>query len=258
MPQWRRPDDPISDLDHVLLSEGHSTQIRRLRSLASLYSDRQQTTLTVPSIFEATQGGQEQLHSYLNSHTRPHDDQDRKLVLEVALSEASGRGHANVVQSLLHFGVDPDVRELTEFDPRYNSVALLNKTWHPVTRAASSGNLDTLRLLVTEIDIDVAFLDQRMGAQLDICALRRMDVSQRDQTLRVLTDLDLSTATRGKIFLRAFKHDVCCHRICPQFRQLDPDSAFLSQLLDLGLAYLGTWTIPNIWTGKARTSWWAQ
>lgn len=228
---------PISPLDHILLREGYSAQIQRVRSLAFLYSDRQQTTLTVPGIFEAAHGGQEQLHSYLKSHTRPHDDQDRKLVLEVALSEASGRRHAHVVQSLLHFGVDPDVRVLIPFSREF-PWRLVNKTWHPILRAVSSGDLNTLRLLVTETDIDVAFLNYEMGAELDLCALRRMDVSQRDQILRVLSDLDLSVATRSKILLRAIRGDDCRHKDCAQFRHSNPDFALVSQLLDSGLAYL--------------------
>lgn len=226
---WPRPHAPIYVTDYILLRREQTTQIQGLLSLISLYSDRQQTTLTVPGIFEATQGGQEQLCSYLDSRFKPYDDQERKQVLEIALSEASGEGYANVVRSLLDFGVDPDVSILSRFKSAITDLRHQN-TWHPVIRAARAGDLDTLRMLVTVTNMDNAFLHEEIGSQLDLGALRRMDISQRDQILRVLSVLDLGTFTRSKILLRALAAN--------RWLYDHPDFAFVSQLLEFGLASL--------------------
>lgn len=213
MHDWSEPNTPIYPTDYVLLNRGRFTNNEDLWSLISLYSDRQQTTVTVPGILEAAQGGQEQLHFYLNARPKPFDNQHRKRVLEVALSEASGRGYADVVQSLLQFGVDPNVRML----PRWNE-----DIWHPVIRAANSGQFQTLQILVTESNTDIVFLEDRVDKQLDLWTLGNMETLQRGQILRVFSTIKLSTSQRSGIFLRAIRHNY--------------EQGFVSQLLELGLA----------------------
>lgn len=229
---WTGPHDPVHATDYLLLKKEHSAHNSGLWSLVSSYSNRQHTTITVPGVFEAAQAGQEQLRSYLNARSKPYDHEDRKQVFKIALSEASGRGCANVVQSLVRFGVDPNLRMLTPAH-RASQHFRCQKVWHPVIRAANSGELNTLRILITVPSLDIALLEQQVGDQLDICALRNMENSQRDQILRVLSTLDLSTATRSDILLYAMQPHRC------QLRGHDcPDFGLVSQLLELGLACL--------------------
>lgn len=229
---WQTPYEFIHATDYILLNWRPSTKSQDLFSLVSLYSDRQQTTVTVPGIFEAAQGGQEQLHSYLNSRLEPYDDQNKNQVLELALSEASGRGYANVAQSLVQYGVDPHVRMLPKSSTYGNGE---KNIWHPLIRAVNNGKLDTLRILASVSSIDTAFLDEQFGAQVNLCALQSMTLCQRDSMLQILSQINFSNATRGEILLRAVKH-YCCS----QPGHADPDSVFVSQLLKLGLGSLET------------------
>lgn len=226
---WSGPDTPIHSTDYILLNGGYSTNHEGLWSLISAYSDRQQTTVTVPGILEAAQGGQEPLHSYLNARSKPHDDSERKKVLEIALSEAAGRGYANVVQSLVQFGVDPNVHML----PRSNPGFPCQNVWHPVIRAVNTGHFHTLRILVIESSTDIVFLEDRVDEQLDLCSLRNMENSQRGQILQVLSALNISTECRSGILLCA----IGPHH-CGQPGHEAPDYGFVSQLLELGLACL--------------------
>lgn len=224
---WSKPNNPTHSTDYILLNWGHSTNHEGLWSLVSVHSDRQRTTVTVPGILQAAQGGQEQLRSYFNDRSKPLDDQDRKKLLEIALSEASGRGNANVVQSLVQFGVDPNVGMLLSTEkPSSKNI------WHPVIRAVNSGQFHTLKILVSEPIADIVFLEDRVDEQLDLCSLRNMERSQRGQILQVLSALDLSTACRNGILLCAIKTHYCQHG------HEDPDYGFVNQLLDLGLACL--------------------
>lgn len=226
MNDWPGPDSPVCSTDYILLNWGNSTKSEDLWSLVSLYSDRQQTTVTVPGILEAAQGGQEQLHSYLNARSKPSDIR-RKTVLEIALSEASGRGYANVVQSLVQFGVDPNVRMLSRHSP------LPRQRWHPVIRAVNSGHFHTLRILVSESSADINFLEDRVDQELDLCSLRNMENSQRGQILQALSAMEISTKCRSRILLCALRPDDC-----GQPGHEAPDHGFVSQLLEIGLACL--------------------
>lgn len=221
---WRFPGSPSYATDYLILREWQSTRNDGLLPLVSPYSDRQQTTVTVPGIFEAAQGGQELLRSYLNARLKPHDDQDRSIVLEIALSEASGRGYADVVQSLVQFGVDPNVRLF--FQTLEGSRRDL--TWRPVFRAANNGEVDALRVLVTAPSIDIALLGKEVGSHLDLCALRNMQDYQRDQILRLLSGFGLPASGRVDVLLRAI--EPCCTG------HAGPDFGFVCQLLELGLA----------------------
>lgn len=224
---WSIPNTPMYSTDCILLHWGCSATNGDLWSLVSLYSDRQQTTATVPGILEAAQRGQEQLHYYLKARSKPFDDQHRKRVLEIALSEASGRGYANVTQRLVQFGVDPNVRMLSR-----DSVSSHN-VWHPVIRAVNSGQFHTLRILVSESSADIVFLKDRVDEQLDLCSLRNMENSQRGQILQVLSALDISTECRSGILLNAIGPHLCRQ---PGHEALD--HGFVSQLLEIGLACL--------------------
>jgi hypothetical protein len=224
---WPGPDEPRYDTDYLLLSGGHSTNGYGLWPLVSSYSDRQQTTVTVPGIFAAARDGPEQLQSYLNSRSKPYDEHDRKQVLEIALSEASGRGYTNVLQSLVQFGVDPNLRMLPK---KHDVEGSLNK-WHPVIRAANNGKVDTLRVLVIVSDLDIGLLDEQVASgYLDLCALRNMESSQLKQVLRLLSTLDFATTTRNEILLSVLEP-----RNCGSGHD-DPDFGFVDQLLELGLA----------------------
>lgn len=227
---WERPDRPYLATDMLLLNGEHSTTHRHLWSLVSSYSDRQQTNVTVPGIFEAAKGGQEQLRSYLSSRLKPSGDLFRKQVLEIALSEASGRGYADVVQSLVQFGVDPNVRTLSPFDitGRYHYAA-----WHPVIRAVNTGKLDTLRILMSTSSTTIALLEEEVGELRFLCSLRGMESSQRDQVIQFLSTLDLDAASRSQILL----NNLIPHR-CQKHGHDVPDFEFVSQLLELGLASL--------------------
>lgn len=237
---WRKPNNPYFATDYLLLRGEQSTQNQGLWSLVSSYSDRQQTTVTVPGIFKAAQGGQDQLRSYLNSRSKPSGDYVRRQALEVALSEASERGYVNVVQGLIQFGVDPNVRALPEFklfacvmptnSARYRRD---RKMWHPVIRALNTGELHTARILVAVSSIDISLLDERVGEQLDLCSLQNMADSQRGQILHFLSTLDLSTASRSEILLRAVERHSC--KLCGHD---GPDFGFVSELIELGLACL--------------------
>lgn len=221
--------------DYLFLRGEDSIHNNGLRSLVSLYTDRHKATISVSGIFDAAQGGQEQLHSYLNARLKPCDDQDRKRILERTLYESSGKRHANVVQSLVQFGVDPNVRLLLKFYPpqsvRGGSIRHTNIR-HPVIRAANSGDVDTLWILINVPNIDIVLLDQVMGSQLDLCALRNMEICQRDQILRALSTLGFATAPRREILLRAITPHHC------DSGHDGPDFGFVTDLLERGLACL--------------------
>lgn len=226
---WARPGNPIYSTDYILLNKEHSTNHEGLWSIVSVRSDRQQTTVTVPGILEAARAGQEPLHSYLNARSKPYDDQDRKRVLEIALSEASGRGYTNVVQSLVQFGVDPNVRLL----PRSIPGSSFQNVWHPVIRAANTGQFHVLQILVTESSADIVFLEDEVDEQLDICSLRNMENSQRGQILQVLSTLVICRECRSGILCRAIGH-----HDCGQPGHEAPDYGFINQLLEIGLGSL--------------------
>lgn len=227
---WMGPDNPIYTTDCILLSEAQSTpRASRLWSLISPYSNRQQTTVTVPGIFEAVKGGQYRLLSYLATRLEPKNDRHRRQTLEVALSEASARGHADVVQGLMQFGVDPNVRTLPDIG---------SDSWHPIVRAANAGQTDTLQLLTATNGIDVALLNVVIGRDLDLCSLQTREISQRDEVIRALSRLKFDTSTRRTILLNAVGsnwHD--CHNLpCGICGQHIPDFEFVDQLLQHGLA----------------------
>lgn len=226
---WAKPSTPIYSTDYILLNGGHSANNEGLWSLVSLHSDRQQTTVTVPGILEAARAGQELLHSYLDARSKPHDDQDRKRVLEIALSEASGRGYTNVVRSLLQFGVDPNVRML----PRSNPGSSCLNVWHPVIRAVNTGQFHALQILVTEFSTDIVFLEKEVDEQLDLCLLRNMENSQRGQILQHLSTLIICRESRSGILCRAIGHPDC-----GQPGHEAPDYGFINQLLEMGLGSL--------------------
>lgn len=227
---WRNPHDPYLATDYLLLRGEQSTHNQGLWSLVSSYSDRQQTTVTVPGIFEAAQGGKDQLRFYLNSRSKPSGDYVRRQVLELALSEASERGYVNVVQSLMQLGVDPNVRLLLLY---MNYCSMDQHIWHPVIRALNAGEFATAWILVAAPSLDVTLLDQKMGAQLNICALRHMEFSRRVQILRSLSVLNLGAATRSEILLSAFVSHHC------QLSGHDgPDFGYASLVLQLGLVCL--------------------
>lgn len=236
---WKGPNEPHYTTDYLLLRHRQSTRRDCLCTLVSRYSDRQQDTLTVPGIFEAAHGGQEPLRSYLNARSKPHDDQYRKVVMELALSEASGRGYFDVVQSLVHFGVDPNVRMLLQHKPSRHAWRLME--WHPVIRAANTGAVDTLRLLTTTTSIDVTSLDDGMWfkCQLDLCALRSRKGYQRDQILGLLSAFGFPTSFRSLILLNAL-HPYKCDN-----GHDGPDFGFVSQLLELGVACIDGGEHPN-------------
>lgn len=208
---WSHPNNFFHATDYLLLSGSYSMHNRGLWSLVSWYSDRQQTTVTVPGIFEAAQLGLEQLNSYLEARAEPSSDDDRMETLELALSEASERGYANVLQNWVQFGVDPNVRMLSKNE-------LYRDTWHPVIRATNAGQMDTLRVLVNISGLDIAFLNTEMCRlkQLDLCALRNMESSQLHQILRLLSAWDLTPDTRTCISLNALEDhgcDSCPHEL---------------------------------------------
>lgn len=229
---WRGPNRPAYTTDCILLSKMQSTPwISRLWSLVSPYSNRQQTTVTVPGIFEAVRGGQDSLRSYLNARLRPKDDRHRRQTLEVALSEASERGHVDVVQGLTQFGVDPNVRTLPGFG---------TGSWHPIIRAVNAGQKGTLQVLTATTNIDLALLNEVMGSELDFCALQSIGTSQRDEVLRALSTLKLDTATRREILLNAIGSHSHSNpsTICERCGHEVPDFEFVGQLLQHGLAFL--------------------
>lgn len=239
---WPRPDDPTYATDYMLLNEEQLKHNYELWSLVSAYSDRQQTTVTVPGIFRAAGEGQEQLNIYLNARSKPHDVRDRNEVLEIALSEAAERGYVDVVQSLVHFGVNPNVSTVREshhipFDVPHQKFRhpVASTIWHPFIRAVNAGQLDTLRCLVKVTSIDLALLDELVGtyAQLDLCALRNVEKSQRDQILQILSTLRLSTLIRRDIFLYTIRPHYDCGS-----NHVFPDFGFASQLLKHGFACL--------------------
>lgn len=231
---WAHPNSPIHVTDCILLSE-RQPACNSLWSLVYRYSNHQQTTVTVPGIFLAVQGGQEHLHSYLEARLEPSDDQHSKHILEVALSEASERGYAHVVQGLLQLGVDPNVCTL----PRNCEMRRCrNHVWHPIIRAANAGQTDTLRILVAVSTIDIAMRNEPMALGLDICALREMESSQCDQVLQVLSTLDFPSATRREIFLQAIKECGNSRGHIMSCGHNGPDFELVNRLLELRLACL--------------------
>lgn len=193
-------------------------EIDELWSVVSSYSDRQQTTVTVPGILEAAQNGCEQLHSYLNSRAKPYDDYYRKATLEIALSLASERGLSDVLRTLLDFSVDPNVPMLP----------LARGKWHPVARAANLGQVDTLRILLTSPRINIRLLEYQLDllSDLDIYALREMESSELDQILRLLSTLDISATTRNNILLKSLELP----------RHHGPDLELANRLIEHGFA----------------------
>ncbi|KAK2613293.1 hypothetical protein N8I77_000214 [Diaporthe amygdali] len=228
---WAHPNSPVHVTDRILLSE-RQPACNSLWSLVYRYSNHQQNTVTVPGIFLAIQGGQEHLRSYLDARLEPSDGQHRKHILEVALSEASERGYAHVVQGLVQFGVDPNVCTLPQ---NCGKITCEIHVWHPISRAANAGQTDTLRVLVAVLTIDIP---RDVARGLDFCALRNMENSECDQVLRVLSTLDLQSATRREILLQAIKEYCGRHgelRIC---EHNGPDFELVNQLLQLRLASL--------------------
>lgn len=224
---WSGPNKPVYTTDCILLIEAQSTsRTSRPWSLISPYSKRQETTVTVPGIFEAIQGGQCRLRSYLEARSEPKDDLRRRQVFEVALSEASARGYTEVVQGLMQFGVDPNVRALPD---------LGDGSWHPIVRAANAGQKDTLLLLVASIGINSALLDEYTGGDLDLSSLQAMTITQRDEVLQALSRLNFDTAARREILLNAIGMKIF---VCGNCGQYVPDYEFVDQLLKHGLACL--------------------
>ncbi|KAJ0115669.1 hypothetical protein J7T55_010492 [Diaporthe amygdali] len=231
---WAHPDSRTHATDCILLSE-HQPACNSLWSLVYQHSDYQQTTVTVPGIFLAAQGGQEHLRSYLDARLEPSDGQHRKHILEVALSEASERGYAQVVQGLVQFGVDPNVCTL----PRICDNRMCeNHVWHPIVRAANAGQTETLQILVAASTIDAAMVNERVVLGLDFCALRNMGDSQCDQVLQVLSTLDLHSATRCEILLQAIKEPCARPRYSGVCGHKGPDFQLVNRLLQLKLACL--------------------
>lgn len=237
--QWTRPHCPRYATDYLLLRERQCTRSDGLCALVSSYSDRQKTAITVSGIFQAAKVGRQALRSYLKARLKPYNSQDRKKALEVALSEASGRGYAAVVQSLAHFGVDLNVSLLLE--TRKGTMHPMQ--WHPVVRAANTGEVDTLRILTTIPSIDIAFLGENVGLQLDLCALRSMKDYQRDQILSIVSAFGLPTSIRSRILLSAMSR--CRHHDQCDSRRGGPDYGFVSQLLELGVACIDRGEHPN-------------
>lgn len=237
-------DLPFYTTDYFLLSEYASSKSEsrseELFGLVSLYSNRQKNAVTVPGILGAAQGGQESLCSYLEARLKPHDDRERKILLEVALSHACGRGLSDAVQSLVQFGVDLNIRTLLQaqqFTWRSNS-------WHPVIRAANAGDAGTLRILATAPSLDIAFLPENEGKkkyfQFNLSQLHYMGDDRRDQTLKALSAFAFPTSFRGELLLSAIV-DIELHRDANG----GPDFRYLSQLLELGLACIDRGERPN-------------
>lgn len=226
---WRGPNKPAYTTDRILLNEAQYTpRASHPWSLIFPFSNRQQTTVTVPGVFEAIQGGQCRLHSYLEARLEPKDDLRRRQALEVALSEASARGYTEVAQGLMQFGVDSNVRTLPN---------LGNGSWHPIVRAANAGQTDTLRLLTAATNIDFSPPNEVLG-NLDLRLLQTMGIPKRDEVLRALSRLKFETAARRKILLNAIGSNSCvCHSLpCGKCGQHIPDFEFVDQLLRHGLA----------------------
>lgn len=232
---WLVPRHPIYTTDYLLLSEGNSAQKASLVSLVCSYSDRQETIVTIPGIFEASRAGPAHLRFYLNARPIPQNDRDRMQVLEIALSEASERGDVDVLHTLIQFGVDPNVRMLSkDAESRNKHGEWESSTWHPVIRAADAGKVDVLRILVAAPDIDVSLIDEQFP-WLDYFDprsrwLRELNDSKLDHILRLLSTLDFSLRTRNHVLVYGLAFPKYGSGHC------DPDFGFVNRLLKLGLA----------------------
>ncbi|KAI0414533.1 ankyrin [Xylaria grammica] len=100
-------------------------------------SRRAQTHATVPRLITAAKAGVDQLTGYLNSerHAYPW------ILLEAALSVASGLGDVAAIKSFGEVGVDPNVRGLI-------STGAIGWHWHPLTRAAAAKCFNAVCVLV--------------------------------------------------------------------------------------------------------------
>ncbi|KAI1328925.1 ankyrin [Xylariaceae sp. FL0255] len=132
-----------------------------LYEVASVYSERVKTHITIPGLITAARGGTEQLEIYLASR---HDDEgmNRQLLLEIAMSVAAEADEIESICSLQRVGVDPNAPLLLARTPH----RLRRQDWSPLIRAA--GRL-SLRAFQKLIDLGA---NPRVGNKAIIAATR--------------------------------------------------------------------------------------
>ncbi|RWA04465.1 hypothetical protein EKO27_g10639 [Xylaria grammica] len=128
---WRCPFSVLDDL-------WVSGECGLYETMAHL-SEREKTQVTIPGLIMAARKGAKELRGYILLKRMPP-----LILVEAALSVASGLDDITAIESLHEIGVDPNVRTLL-------STISIERHWHPLMRAAAAKCFDAVRTLVAKI-----------------------------------------------------------------------------------------------------------
>ncbi|KAH9893048.1 ankyrin repeat-containing domain protein [Xylariomycetidae sp. FL2044] len=147
---WCPIDGPMFVMDILYYSDKKSDH--PLYKLVAPYNDRIQNSVTAPGISIAACEGIETLKYYLDLRANTHET-ERRVLLEIALSEAVRRADLEVVNCLINFGVDPNTLFLSQFNhdccPHCHHMINWGAVWNPVIRASINRDLEMLEILVS-------------------------------------------------------------------------------------------------------------
>ncbi|KAK8857281.1 hypothetical protein PGQ11_013193 [Apiospora arundinis] len=184
IPGWSRSGCPELLVDRIILTDGGVN--RDIYECIARKSQWAQKFVTVSGIFVAAEKGAMRLQQYLQTTTAP--DQAMKVtLLEIALVRAVCHEAITVLECLLKFGVDPNVKKLVSRLPERDG----REKWTPVIQAASRWNTGALcRLLEYGADfmdfplIKFATSSPTIREGSDYCELER----RRGLTIQLLLD----------------------------------------------------------------------
>ncbi|KAK8032621.1 ankyrin repeat-containing protein [Apiospora arundinis] len=184
IPGWSRSGRAELLVDRMILTDGGVN--RDVYEFVARKSQWAQKFVTVSGIFVAADDGAMRLQQYLQTTTA--SDQAMKVtLLEIALVEAVCHEAITVLECLLKFGVDPNVKKLVSRLPERDD----RETWTPVVQAAFRWNTGALcRLLEYGAEfmdfplIEYAMFHQTVRRGSDYCELER----RRGLTIQLLLD----------------------------------------------------------------------
>ncbi|KAI0449024.1 ankyrin [Xylaria acuta] len=140
------PDNPHPDihcvhevfihLDELWLSGNYE-----LYKAAAASSKKAMVQITISGLIRAARSGTGELQVYLDSK-RIGGNASKEMLLETALSEASGLGDVAAIQSFRDVGVKPNAPMLM------SKIRVSKSNWQPLMRAAGAKHLDAVRALV--------------------------------------------------------------------------------------------------------------
>ncbi|KAK6848783.1 hypothetical protein PG995_012616 [Apiospora arundinis] len=184
IPGWSRSGCPELLVDRIILTDGECN--RDIYESVARKSQWAQKFVTVSGIFVAAEEGAMRLQQYLKAATAPNQAM-KVTLLEIALREAAYLESINVLECLLKFGVDPNVKTLLSRLPEGDN----REKWTPVVEAAFRLNTGALcRLLEYGADftefplIKYAISFQTVRRDSEYCELER----RRGLTIQLLLD----------------------------------------------------------------------